>query len=180
MARILAARELSTAQLISMRDEVVNKLLRFASTETGKAQSEFIVRDIMPKTDLGFNSEAWLNQTELVDATWTKDFTKELPKNSFVCFYGIVKEAESPAIIGTKFKLGAGGATTIDIVMHTRIAVEDIPKGYFSPILYKGGDTIYVEHYQKTGGNLSQYGEAFELMGFIAEPVGVNVSARKL
>lgn len=176
MGRILTARELSTTQVISIRDDVKRKLLEFAVKETGKDASEFIVRDIMANQDLSFLTEKWCNQTELVTVAWTKDFSKELPKTKFASFYGFISHTDNPYIIGTKYKVGVNGQTTRDVIMHGRMRAEEVVKCYHDAILYKGGETIYVDHYNENSSNITQYAEQLELMGLIAEPYGEVIS----
>jgi len=179
VARVLVARELSTTQLIAMRDDVKAKLLAFAAKETGKPASDFVVRDAMPLTDFGFATEKWCNQlgAGIATATWTKDWTKELPKTKFVAFYGFIDHADSPVLLGAKFKVGANGQTTRDVVMFGRMRVEDVVKCYHEPVLYKGQETIYLELYQASGSTLAQYAEELEMMCLVAEPYGEVISA---
>lgn len=175
MGRVMVARELSTSQLISMRDDVKAKLLAFAVKETGKNASEFVIRDVLPSTDLGFNSEKWCNQAAHTLSTWAVDFYKELPKTKFVAFYGAVNLSDTPYIILVKFQIGANGQTVKDIISLSRMRAEEAVKCYFEPILYKGAETIYVSMYTDT--TIAQYGEALELLALVAEPYGEVISA---
>ena len=177
LARVLMARELSTAQIISMRDNIKQKLLNFAVKESGKNASELLIRDAMPLTDFDFNSEKWCNQTTQVLSTWTRDWSKELPKTKFIAFYGVVNHTDDPTIIGSKFKVGASGQTVRDVVMHGKMRAEEVVKCYFDPILYKGQETIYVEHYTIAAGGVAQYAEEIELLAFVCEPYGAVISA---
>lgn len=176
MARIKVARELSTTQIIAIKDEVKRKLIDFATKETGKSASEFCVRDGMAHQDFGLGTEKWDNESTLTHGAWTKDWSKELPKTKFVAFYGVVNHSDNPQVIGTKFKVGSNGQTTRDVVMYGRMYVEDVPKCFFAPIIYKGGETIYVEHYNQSGSDLSAGDELLELLVLVAEPYGEVIS----
>lgn len=176
MARIKTARELSTSQLIQTLDLVRAQLIDFATKETGKAASEFVVRDAMAYQDFSFTTEKWDNQTALTTVAWTKDWSKELPKTKFVAFYGVGNHNDSPTIIGTKFKVGTNGQTTRDVVMHGKMLLEEVVKAYFAPILYKGTETIYVEHYTKSASNVTIHTEEIELFCLVAEPYGEVIS----
>ena len=176
MARILTARELSTSQLIAVREDVQTKLVNVASRETGRKASDFVIRDSMPLTDFGFATEKWSNQTAQVDGVWTKDWTKTLPKNTFVAFYGFADNANNPLIIGCKFKVGASGSTVRDVAMFSRMRVEEAVKCYIEPVIYKGDETIYIELYQNSGAVLAQYGEELEIFAFVCEPLGAIIS----
>jgi hypothetical protein len=173
----MTARELSTTQIISIRDDVKKRLLDFAIKETGKTVNEFVIRDALPKTDFGLGTEEWDNESALTANTWTNDWSIELPKTKFVAFYGFVNNSDNPQVIGTKFKEGATGQTTRDVVMHGRMRAEDVPKCYFEPIIYKGGETVYIEHYSVS--NLSAGDEKLEFLALVAEPYGAVIS-RKL
>ena len=176
MARIMTARELSTAQIVAIRDEVKRKLISFAVRETGKSAAEFYVRDGMAGLDFGFGSEKWDNESALAATAWTKDWSKELPKTKFAAFYGFVNHTADPLVIGTKFKVGATGQTTRDIVMHGRMRAEDVVKCLYEPVIYKGGETIYVEHYSESGASIAAGGELLEFLCLVAEPYGEVVS----
>lgn len=176
MGRVLTARELSTVQLIALRDDVKAKLLAFAVKETGKNAADLVVRDLLPSNDLSFNNEKWCNQTALPSGAWTNDFSKQLPKTKFVAFYGVINHADIPTVLGTKFKLGSTGQTTLDVVMHGRMRAEEVSKALFDPIFYKGEAYIYIEHYQASGSTVAQYAEELELLAFVCEPYGELIS----
>lgn len=178
MARIKCARELSTTQLIAIKEDVKKRLLDFAVKETGRKREEFCVRDVLALTDLGLDSEIWDNEASggLTATTWTEDWKKELPKNKFIAFYGFVNHTDDPQVIGTKFKEGGEGATTRDIVMFGRMNMEDNPKCFFEPIIYKGGETIYIEHYSKT--TIVEAAELLEFIALVADPYGEVISKK--
>lgn len=176
MARIRVARELSTTQLIALKEDVKRRLLAYAAKETGKSPDEFVVRDILAGIDLGFGSEKWDNESSLTSVTWTNDWSKELPKTKFVAFYGFINHTDDPLVIGTKFKVGSTGQTVRDIVMHGRMRREDNPKCFFEPVLYKGQETIYVEHYNESGSAITAGSELLEFIALVAEPYGAQIS----
>lgn len=178
MGRTKLVRELSTTQILALKEEVKERLIAYAAKETGKDPSEFCVRDVMALTDLGLDSEIWDNEDSggLTATTWTQDWEKELPKTKFVAFYGFVNHTDDPQVIGTKFKVGADGATVRDIIMHGRMHAEDVAKCFFEPVLYKGTETIYVEHYSKT--TIAEAAELLEFLALVAEPWGANISKK--
>lgn len=176
MARILTARELSTVQMVSIRDAAKEKLLDYAVRESGKARKDFCVRDAMPLTDFGLGTELWDNNATLVAGTWSNDWSKQLPKTKYVAFYGIVNRSTDPQVIGTKFKVGQSGQTTRDVVMHGRMLAEDTPKCFFETIIYKGDEWIYIEHYNGSTSNLNAGDELIELQALVAELYGDMIS----
>ena len=176
MARVMTARELSTAQIIAIRDDVKAKLLAFVVKETGKAAKDICIRDAMAYTDFGLGSEKWDNESSLTSVTWTKDWSKELPKTKYVAFYGIVNHTDDMQVIGTKFKVGASGKTVREIVMYGRMKAEEVQKAYFDSVIYKGGETVYIEHYNQSGADIAAGGELIEFLALVAEPYGENIS----
>ena len=122
MGFLIPDNEISKVDLKALRAEIVEKLLDMAVKETGRARSEFVVRDAFPKDDFGFSGCEWENQADIDAAdTWESDWTKELPDNKFVCFYGIVyhmldtlpgaADIEGPVIKGVSYRVGATGGT---------------------------------------------------------------------
>jgi len=178
MARVMTARELSTAQIVSIRDDVKAKLLAFAVKETGKAAKDICIRDAMAKTDFGLGSEKWDNESSLTSVTWTKDWTKELPKTKYVAFYGIINHTDDMQVIGTKYAVGANGKTVRDIIMYGRMKAEEVQKAYHEAVIYKGGETIYIMHYNQSGSTITAGNELIELLALVAEPYGENISGR--
>lgn len=187
--------EMSKADLRALRLEIANNLLEMASRETHRPRSEFVVRDAFPKDDFGFNGCEWENQTAISAAdTWTKDWTKELPKNKFVAFYGFIYHAahtlpgagaaEGYPYLGLSYKLGATGATTREQV-HLQQAYREyilaggsvkFPVGYHKPVYYKGAETIYISLI--ANATVSQYAEDLELLTMVCEPYGEVISRK--
>ena len=178
MARVMTARELSTAQIVAIREEVKRKLVAYAAKETGKRTEEFAVRDAMAKTDFGLGTEKWDNESTLITVAWTKDWSKELPKSKFVAFYGIVEHTDDMQVIGVRYKVGTAGKTTREVVMFGRMKAEDVLKAFHEPVIYKGGEVIYVEYYNQSGANIAAGGELIELLALVAEPWGETISGK--
>jgi len=194
MARIMTARELSTAQIVAIRDEVKRKLIAYAVKETGKSADEFYVRDAMALQDFGLGSEKWDNESTLTTVAWTKDWSKELPKTQFVAFYGVdypVGDATPAAwkYMGVSYRLGVNGATTLK-QLHLQkcqrtgvtegATATDVEaqiksaRGYHRPVYYKGTDTIYVSLVANAA--VTALYEKTQLLGLIAEPYGAVIS----
>jgi hypothetical protein len=187
--------DMTVAEIKALREEVKRNLVALAAKETGKAASEFVVRDIFPKDDFGFNGVEWQNQTAISTAdTWTMDWSKELPKTKFVAFYGVnypVGDATPAAwkYMGVSYRLGANGATTLKQVHLQKCqrygategaTAADVEaqiksaRGYHRPVYYKGTDTIYVSLIANT--TVTQYYEKLQLLGLLAEPYGAVIS----
>lgn len=180
--------ELTLEDIRALRDRVKATLIAMAAKETGKAATEFVVRDIFPKDDFGFNGVEWQNQTAIGTAdTWTKDWSKELPKTQFVGFFGFDQASAVAGIAGfpyegAKYGLGSSGATTLKAV-HTQKALKHLLtsvgsnkslRGYHEPVYYKGTDTIYLSLIAKA--TTTQYYNGVMSIGLICEPYGSVIS----
>ena len=180
--------DMSFEEIKALREEVKRELVVIAARETGKPASEFVVRDIFPKDDFGFNGTEWQNQTAISSAdTWTNDWSKELPKTKFVAFYGVdyklgAADAGACKYMGVSYRLGSAGATTLKQVhlqkafrnVVTTAGVNVSPRGYHRPVYYKGTDTIYVSLI--ANATVTQYYEQLQLLGLLAEPYGAVIS----
>lgn len=181
MGGIISIDELSIDALKAMRDMVANALLDMVSKKANKSRSELIVRDILPLTDLGFNTEEWSNQTAQSSGAWTKDWSHELDEDQGAAFYGVAIQDETCDLIFVRFKLGATGATTKAIYSLQRLIKEGQEEsdkkqtGFFpEPVYYGGKETPYVDYYAR--GSVSQYAAHVVLIGLFCEPKGENVS----
>jgi len=187
--------DITIEEVKALREEVKAKLVAFAAKETGKSPADFVVRDIFPKDDFGFNGVEWQNQTAITAAdTWTKDWSKELPKTQFVAFYGVdypVGDATPAAwkYMGVSYRLGVNGATTLKQVHLQKCqragvtegaTAADVEaqiksaRGYHRPVYYKGTDTIYVSLIANAA--VTALYEKTQLLGLIAEPYGAVIS----
>jgi len=175
VGQIIPRSMLSPTEVTAKIRALANELKTLAAKETNTSVDEWLVRDILPKTDLGFNTEKWLNQHAFSAAdTWEKDWDRELDDNTYVCFYGVALHALNPTIYGIKFKAGSNGATTIDTIQFQKLKMEEVPIGLFDRIIYRKEKHIYVELIADT--TTPQYAEEFEILGMLAEPYGEIVS----
>jgi len=163
-----------TTKLTSLK----NELITLAAKETSTSPSEWVVRDTLPETDLGFDSEQWLNQTLMVPDAWTMDWNHQLPVNKFWMAYGIINHAMAPTIYGMKFKQGALGATTIDTIQFRKILEEDNVIGFFDRIIYRPQSTPYIELIANAA--TAALGEEFEILSMVCEKYGDIISGPKL
>jgi hypothetical protein len=160
-----------TAKLKAMEEE----LKELAARETNTDPSDWVVRDALPYTDFGLLTEKWMNKVaHATPDTFLVDWSKELPDNKYVAFYGVALHADSPTIYGIKFKVGASGATTLDVIHFQKLKAEDNLIGYFDRILYKKKAYIYVELIADAA--LAIAGEEFELLCMVCEKYGEVVS----
>jgi hypothetical protein len=178
LGRIRTSAEITTGELLGLKTSLANTLKAELAKEIGRKPEEIVVRDVMASNDLGLDSELWDNELAagIATVTWTKDWSKELPKNKMVAFYGIVNHTDNPTFVGYKFKVGANGQTTREVIMAGRGKAEDENKVLFDPIKYKPGETIYVEVYQASGSTVAEGAELVEYLALVAEPYGEMIS----
>lgn len=179
--------ELTIDDIRALREETKNRLLDLYVKETGKGRETGVVRDIFPKDDFGFNGVEWQNQTLGVENTWTKDWSKELPKTKFVGFYGIdYKKAVTTFaawnIMGVRYAVGSSGASTRKQV-HIQNSQRNNITGtgslvsarcYHRPVLYKGTETVYIVFSPLAA--VTQYYDQLQLIGLLVEPYGAMIS----
>jgi hypothetical protein len=188
--------EINLSEIKALQNEVIQNLLRIASKETGRPMSEFVVRDCFPKDDFGFTGCEWENQTAISAAdTWTQDFTKTLPNDKFVCFYGVnyhkqatlpgTGAAEGYPYYGVAYKVGSAGGTVREKVHLQSAFVEYItgnmpsrsPKAFHKPVYYRGSETIRVDLI--ANATVTQYAENLELLCLVCEPFGNVISGAR-
>lgn len=179
MGRIRTGDEMTTAELMRLKNSLATSLRNELAKELGRSPSEIVVRDVMAETDLGLDSELWDNELAagIATVTWTKDWSKAVPKNKMVAFYGFVNHTDDPTFIGVRFKSGSAGQTTKDTIMFGRMKAEEQVKCFFDPVKYLPNETIYVEVYQASGSTVTEGSELFEYLALVAEPYGEVISA---
>ena len=150
---------------------VEDKLLEVAVRETGKRPEEIVIRDVLPATDLGLSAEKW--EVSYSAAGWTTWINKELDDDQFLVIYGVAcADTATPYTTALRFKVGTTGATTKDVVqIEDAFAEENRVKYLRKPLIYKGGDTVYIEAYGTEAGT-----DRLILKALIAEPKGKTVS----
>jgi len=175
MGLFVPVSKITEDQYKAVVEAVKAKLLALAAKELQKPQSELVIREVMPATDLGYTNENWANTQSLTANTWVKEIGHELANDEFVAFVGVQNQTDDPQVIGIKFKVGSAGATTRDLQMIESLYTEDNFKALFKePIIYKANEYIYIEYYAKT--TVAAGGEKIGLIAFIVKPYGEEIS----
>ena len=175
MGLFVPVSKITEDQYKAVIDAVKAKLMALAAKELQKSPSELVLREVMPLTDLGYTTETWDNENALTAVTWTKDIGHALDNDEFIAFVGVENQTDDPQVIGIKFKVGSGGATTRDIQMIESLYTEDNHKALFKePIIYKANEYIYIEYYAKTA--VVAGAEKIGLIAFIVKPYGEEIS----
>ena len=137
-------------------------------------REEAIVRNILPKTDLGFTNEAWRISLTTANAYNTViDMT--VPDKKIIVFYG-VKVVENYKVPFTKplttlirFRTPA---KTKDIVNIEGIElVENGEKLFDAVIKFENNEHMIVDFYARGTGT-----DKLMLLGYVVEPVGEIIS----
>ncbi len=179
MGQITPRSLLEKTQITQRLSTLSAELKTIASNETKTDQSEWVVRDILPSTDLGFNTDRWVNQHVFIAPnTFEQDWTRQLPVDKYVSFYGVINHTVTPTIYGIKFRQGLQGSTTIDTIQFRKLLVEDNVIGYFDRIIYRAQSVINVM--LEADAATAQYGEEFEILGMWCEKYGDVISGPKL
>lgn len=131
---------------------------------------DLAIRDILPKTDLGYSNEVWATST-LPRYAYSTTASFRVPDTKVIGFLGVEDLAGG---IGTgvtsviRFSLGPGKAKVIDVWNIQKIESEKELQGYSdNVIIYGPGEYMGVEFY-----NVDTGVSKVVLLGFVAEPKG--------
>lgn len=176
MGVMIDAREMSVSDLKALRATVKETLLNMVAEKSKKPKTSLIVRDILPLTDLGLNTEEWDNETAQVAGAWTEDWHHQLNEDEGVAFYGVHFHDDTFDLIFIRHKLGATGATVKNLTGLTPIDnnENDLNKGYHKPVYYSGNENVYIDYYARA--NVAAAAAHVELIGMFCEPRGEQIS----
>jgi len=164
--------QLTPQDIAGIEASVKERLLSEASGKLNLSRDQLVVRDILPKTDLGLTNEEWVTPSLTADA-YTKYFDIKLPDNRFICFFGAGNNAADPIVTLVVLKMGPAGGTTKGTMEIEEMYAEDVPICLTDEaILYRGGDHIYVDVWAKASGT-----EPLVLKGMVCEPYGQIISS---
>ena len=166
---LLPAIEMTIEDVPSIKSQVIDAVMAIATRMTGLTPDQLVVRNILPKTDLGLTNEYWETPT-LTPNDWTNYFTKQLENQKFVVFYGVADLSPDPKVTALKFKVGSGdGTKTLDVVhLEELFTNSERTDGYLKrPIIYKEQQYVNVDVYSKAAVS-----EPLVLRGFVVEPAG--------
>jgi len=169
MGLIVPASELEVADIMAIRQKVIDTLYSVAMKMTGLSRDQLVDRNTLPSTDLGLSYEYWVTPS-LTANSWTNYITNQLDDQRFVAFYGIANPDPDPITTAVRFKLGSGtGTKTLDVVQ-----VEDLYSdservdGYLKrPIIYKEKQYVNIDVYARDSGT-----DRLVLKSITVEPAG--------
>ena len=175
MGLLVPLSKITENQYKELIDSIKAKLLNLAAKELNKSPADLVLREVMPMTDLGYTTETWDNENALTATTWTTEISHALDNDEYIAFIGVENQTDDPQVIGMKFKVGSGGATTRDIQMLESLYTEDNHKAMFKdPIIYKANEYVFIQYYAKA--TVAAAGEKIGLIAFIVKPYGEEIS----
>lgn len=161
-----------TKSEIQARRESLKRKLAAIAVKKGIVTSEadLAIRDILPKTDLGFTNEVWATAS-LPQYAYTAVVDTRLPANKLIGFYG-VQNLGSDITSVIRFKIGPGKARVLDLWNIQKVASEKEKIGISEKdIIYENQDYATIEYYNTATGVSNVM-----LLGIVAEPKGEVVS----
>ena len=159
MVYILPRQEIRFEEIIEARREAV-RLLTESIRARGKDPGAYVIRDILPKTDLGLANEEW-SITYTSAYTWEAKIDFELPEDKFVVFYGYQNNSGNPLTLALKFYKDV---VPIEVIQVENLYTYNEPIGFFTPLAWSESERLKIEFYGRASG--SDYPV---LRGFVAE-----------
>jgi len=131
-----------------------------------KGYKDVEVRDILPKTDLGLPSEAWV--VSIPSGATSVTVSKTLPNDTAIVFYGVSLPTKDDVTV-IRFRLGDAKIKEVYQVEIAR-ALQD-PIVYFEEgVMYKPNEVMNIDVFAKTSGD-----KQVILLGRVAEPRGKTI-----
>jgi len=159
MAYIVPKNEMAFEYIVKVRDESV-KLLKSLIQTRGKSPDGYIIRDILPKTDLGLANEEWkISYTSAY--TWETKIEKELEDDKFIVIYGYQNNSAVPKTTAIKFFVDV---RPIEVIEVENLYTYMEPIGFFTPMGWSEGEKIRVDFLGNSTGD-----DYVVFRGFVAE-----------
>jgi len=153
-------REVEVHRLLSLKEEAV-RLLREAIRARGKNPDAYVVRDVLPKTDLGLATEEWRVSYEAANAWETKVDLNPVPEDKFFVFFGFQSKSASPKTVALRFYKDI---TPVALFQVENLYAYPEKVGFFMPIVFSESERMRVEFYGSAAGD-----DLVMLRGLVAE-----------
>jgi hypothetical protein len=157
---VVPFKELELSTIIKARDASV-QMLRDAIRARGKNPEAYVIRDILPKTDLGLANEEWkISYTSAY--TWETKINLTLPEDKFVVLYGVAfRRGATPKTLAIKFYKDVNPIAVIQV--ESLFAFDEMI-GFFGPFVWGEAETLRIDFYGSAAGD-----DSVVLRGFVAE-----------
>ena len=156
---VVPFKELELSTVIKARDASV-QALKDAIKSRGKNPDAYVVRDILPKTDLGLANEEW-KITYTTAYSWQTVISQTMPEDKFIVLYGVQLNSPVPKTLAIKFYKDVNPVEVIEV---ENLFTYQEPIGFFSPLVWSESETIRVDFYGNATGD-----DYIVLRGFVAE-----------
>jgi len=156
---------------IHLRDEDLQRIRNMISSKVrseveAKGYKDVELRDILPKTDLGLASEAWV--VSIPTGANNVTVSKTLPNDTAIAFYGVSLPNKDDVTV-IRFRLGDAKIKEVYQVEIARALQE--PVVYFEEgVIYRPNEVMNIDVYAKTSGD-----KQVILLGVLAEPRGKTI-----
>ncbi len=172
MVKLKSLAILGREEVLRLEEDVKEKLLEEAVRRTGIPRDRWIIRDILPATDLGLATESWSFDYTAANAE-NRVISIQLPDRKFIIFFKVAVLDPNPAAVYVKFRTGKTGATIKDVLHLEDLYVLREPEAYLEePILYTANDWVIIDIYARA----TKTGERIVLGGYVAELRGETIT----
>ena len=154
-----------------LREKAIEALMT-AIQAKGKNPADYIIRDVLPKDDLGMSDNKWEETLDTAGA-WNTVINHTLGDDEFIVIFGVGNNNDNP--VATAMKIFRG-ATPIYLVELEKLYVKQEPEGYFTnPLVFRESDKLVVQLYLPSGVTTPANEKVF-LLALKAEPKGEVVT----
>jgi len=159
MVYVIPMGEIKLDDVIAARQEAV-RVLTEAIKARGKDPKAYVIRDILPKTDLGLTNEEWkISYTSAY--AWEAKINKTMEEDKFIVFFGYTNNSATPKTLALKFYKDV---TPIEVIEVENLNAYMEPIGFFTPLVWSESEGLKIEFYGNATGD-----DYPVLRGFVAE-----------
>jgi len=104
--QLVPASELAPGQIGAIRNQVIKNVLGFASSKLSIPADRFVIRGIIPSTDLDFTNNDWTETSGTTTNAYETITTGEMGDQRWVAIYGLKDKSPYPHATHIKFNIG--------------------------------------------------------------------------
>ena len=169
LTQLIPNSEFAPGEVATVRNELVRKVVQWASTELKKPAKELVVRDIRPSADLSRTYEDWADISGATTAAYETLTTGTNAADRWIAFYGVTVQ-EDVACSLIKFNIG-GGDRVIWMIGSLK-AQDDFTGTSPAGIVIPPNQPFTISRYVIQ----AIAGARIDLKGFVVEPRGKVIS----
>jgi len=145
---VIPSAEIELKDKIAARQEA-SRILTDLIKARGKKPEAYVIRDILPKTDLTLTNEEW-KVSYTAAYTWEKKIDVTVPEDKFIVFYGYQNNSASPKTLAIKFYKDV---TPIEVIQVENLYTYMEPIGFFTPLGWGESEGLKAEFYGNAAGD---------------------------